>query len=84
MLRPSGPELAFEIGLDAADDHVGQFGDRVQHFFIDGWASVISIAAQIRQASVGEQLRLPVPAQAAGNADERNHSVVGLGGALLR
>ena len=29
-------EFAFEIGLDAADNHVGDFGHRVEHVFIDG------------------------------------------------
>ena len=28
-------ELAFEIGLDAADNHVGNFGHCVEHIFID-------------------------------------------------
>ena len=28
-------EFAFEIGLDAADNHVGNFSHRVEHIFID-------------------------------------------------
>ena len=34
--QPKRAEFTFEIGLDAADNHVGNFGHRVEHIFIDG------------------------------------------------
>jgi hypothetical protein len=56
--------MFFEVGLDAADDHVGQFGHGVQNLFVDGGGFAQEHAgADPARASTGEQLRLPVPAQ---------------------
>ena len=63
--QAEGAKVLFQVGLDAADDHVGKLGNGVQNFLVDGGGLAhAAFAAQIRQANVGEQLKLPVPAQA--------------------
>ena len=34
--QPQRAKITLEVGFHAADDHVGEFGNRVQHLFIDG------------------------------------------------
>src|ERR1043165_5297739 len=79
--EPERSQVALQIGLDAADNHVGQLGNGVEHFLVHGGRFGHQ---HLRTDGAGQVRRATDTARAdpgARDPDERNHAVSRFGGA---